>query len=132
MRVEALDHFNIAAHSELIAQVRDFYVQALQFTEGERPQFSKGGHWLYAGGKPLVHLSVEESPEVARIDAARSYCDHIALSCIGLAEFESHLRACNVPFTKNHIERLNQHQLFCRDPAGVGVELNFRNEAIDG
>jgi extradiol dioxygenase family protein len=126
MKIEALDHFQIAAPSDLIALVRDFYVEVLGFVDGARPQFSSGGYWLYAGNKPLVHLRIEETPEAERVDASHSYCDHIALSCIGLEEFENRLTANEIPFTKNHIKDFNQYQLFCRDPAGVGVELNFQ------
>lgn len=125
MKIEGIDHFQIAAPGELIELVRDFYVRVLQFTEGARPQFSSRGYWLYANGKPLVHLRVEEDPAAARADAAASYCDHIALACVNLAEFEAHLTACDVAFTKNHIADSNVHQLFLRDPVGVGIELSF-------
>ncbi len=126
MKIESLNHFQVAAPRELIELVRDFYVQTLGFTEGPRPGFSSDGYWLYAGEKPLVHLRVEESPQVGRVDASHSYCDHIALSCVGLDEFETRLASSNVAFTKNHVKDLNQYQLFFRDPAGVGVELNFQ------
>ena len=128
MRIEGIDHFQIAAPNELIEAVRDFYVQVLRLADGPRPQFSSGGYWLYAGGRALVHLRAEEGPAVVRADAASSYCDHIALSCEGLAQFEEHLTACDVAFTKNHIADLNLHQLFFRDPAGVGIELAFQME----
>ena len=126
MRINGIDHYNIAGPAELIERVRDFYVDVLTFVEGERPQFSSGGYWLYAGGSALVHLRVDDAPDTPRVDSTHSYCDHIALACAGLEAFEGRLDAAGVPFRKNYIADAGQYQLFVRDPAGVGVELNFR------
>jgi hypothetical protein len=35
-----------------------------------------------------------------------------------------------VPFEVDEVASLKQVQLFLRDPAGVGVELNFFDEAL--
>ena len=125
MRIEALDHFQIAAPSEQLSIVREFYIQVLGFREGARPSFTSRGHWLYSGGKPLVHLMVEETPAVDRVDAARSFCDHIAFSCDGLDEFVTRLTDSGISFSRDFVEDLGQDQIFLRDPLGVGVELNF-------
>ena len=45
------------------AWVRSLYVNILGLTVGQRPPFSFGGIWLYAGGKPILHISEDELPK---------------------------------------------------------------------
>ncbi|MBV9958517.1 MAG: VOC family protein [Acidobacteria bacterium] len=129
MSVVGLQHFNITAPAELLEQVRDFYVEVLGLTVGARPDFMRAGFWLYAGGEPLVHLTACEVAD-ERADSARGFFDHIAFSCRGLAAVIERLTRLNVPYEADEVTSLKQVQLFLRDPAGVGVELNFYDEAL--
>jgi catechol 2,3-dioxygenase-like lactoylglutathione lyase family enzyme len=129
MGVRGLNHFNITAPAELLERVRDFYVEVLGLSVGERPGFRRGGFWLYAGAEPLVHLTAcDEDDE--RAGGSRGPFDHVAFSCEGLREFVGRLERSGVAYELDEVASLGQVQLFLRDPAGVGVELNFTGEAL--
>jgi catechol 2,3-dioxygenase-like lactoylglutathione lyase family enzyme len=126
MSVIGLNHFNITAPSELIEDVRDFYVEVLGLTVGDRPNFARRGYWLYAGDKPIVHLIVrDERDDRAHGGTARPFVDHIAFSCNGLSEFIARLKALGIAYEVAEVSSRNQVQVFIRDPVGVGVEMNF-------
>ena len=54
MGVQALEHVTIRCAQR--QRTRDFYVEMMGLTEGERPDFPFRGHWLYLGGVPVIHL----------------------------------------------------------------------------
>lgn len=56
MTVKGLDHFNIRAHD--LDGMRDFFVDVIGLSEGDRPSFEFPGHWLYGaeGSGAVVHL----------------------------------------------------------------------------
>lgn len=129
MNVEGLNHFNITAPRELLERVRDFYVEALGLVVGDRPAFMREGFWLYAGREPVVHLTAcgDDDP---RAGSARGpgFFDHVAFKCTGLAGCIQSLRRSGIAYELAEVPSLRQVQLFLRDPAGVGVELNFVDE----
>ena len=129
MGVRGLDHFNITAPADLIERVRDFYVEVIGLSEGGRPDFMSRGFWLYAGSEPLVHLTTSDGGD-ARTPAARSTFDHVAFSCEGLREFVERLERAGVEYELDEVASLEQVQIFLRDPAGVGLELNFTGETL--
>ena len=129
MGVRGLNHFNVTAPAEVIKRVRDFYVEVLGLRVGERPGFRREGFWLYAGADPVVHLTIEDGGD-ARTPAARTTFDHVAFSCEGLREFVERLERAGVEYEADEVASLGQVQLFLRDPAGVGVELNFTGESF--
>jgi catechol 2,3-dioxygenase-like lactoylglutathione lyase family enzyme len=132
MKTVGLSHFNITAPRELLERVRDFYVEALGLAVGERPGFARGGFWLYAGADPLVHLTAcDEGDARAAGEPAQGFFDHVAFNCEGLSAAVERLNRLGVPFELDEVPSLGQVQLFVRDPAGVGVELNFVGESPD-
>ena len=48
MGVRALEHVTIRCGQ--LRRTRDFYVELMGLTEGERPAFPFRGYWLYLGG----------------------------------------------------------------------------------
>jgi catechol-2,3-dioxygenase len=132
MNTVGLSHFNITAPYELLEKVRDFYVEVVGLVVGERPSFRRRGFWLYAGGEPIVHLTAcDEDDERADAESRLNFFDHIAFSCRGLSRVIQRLKQLNIPYEMVEIASLGQIQLFLRDPARVGVELNFVNESLD-
>jgi catechol 2,3-dioxygenase-like lactoylglutathione lyase family enzyme len=121
-----LNHFNITAPAGLLEKVRDFYIEVLGLALGERPDFSRKGFWLYAGAEPIVHLTVCDETDT-RADGASGpgFLDHIAFSCKGLSGMIERLKHLNITYQVTDDSSLGQVQVFMRDPAGVGVELNF-------
>lgn len=131
MNTVSLNHFNITAPYELLEKVRDFYVAVLGLTVGERPGFRRRGFWLYAGQEPIVHLTAcDEADTRSNGEPVLSFFDHIAFSCKGLSGTIERLQQLNVSYRMSDVPSLGQVQLFIRDPAGVGVELNFLHESV--
>ena len=68
--IRLIDHVNIA--TEKLQETRDFFVEVLGLEEGWRPEaFGFQGHWLYAGGRPIVHLQQAKGPVVTSRESAR-------------------------------------------------------------
>jgi catechol 2,3-dioxygenase-like lactoylglutathione lyase family enzyme len=122
MALGGLDHVTIRIGSDRLGPVRDFYVDVLGLDEGERPPFTFPGHWLYLGGRPVVHLAGREGLEAS---ADTGCIDHVAFSATGLAETKQRLEARDVGYREQTVPMIGLHQLFVTDPAGIKVELNF-------
>lgn len=123
MATLGLNHCNLRAHPELLGQLRDFYCDVIGLKVGPRPPFDNVGYWLYAGNQPIIHLT-----ESAVIEPVASSFDHIAFSCTELGDFKQRLAQYGVDYTVSYVPQTTQVQLFLRDPAFNGVELNFANE----
>ncbi len=118
-----LDHYNLRAPRPVMAALRAFYCEVVGLTEGPRPPFESFGYWLYAGAQAVLHLSETRSGEAAPAPAGNF--DHAAFACRGRAEFEARLAQQGVPYRVARVPGSGEVQIFCRDPAGNGVELNF-------
>lgn len=120
MATLGLNHCNLRAHPVMLAQLRDFYCDVIGLCVGPRPPFDNRGYWLYAGSQPVIHLT-----ESVAIEPAPHSFDHIAFSCTELAVFKQRLADYGVAYTESLVPSTTQVQLFLRDPALNGVELNF-------
>jgi catechol-2,3-dioxygenase len=118
-----LNHYNIRAGQPLIGRVRDFYVDVVGLHEGWRPPFDFPGHWLYAGDAAVVHL-VETSAGQTTAPPPTTL-DHVAFTCTGIDDFEAKLNSLGIAYRKAGVPGARVQQLFVKDPAGNGVELNF-------
>ncbi len=124
MPVAALNHYNLRCSRELLDRLRTFYCDVIGLRQGERPPFPSFGYWLYAGDDAILHLS-EARPQEQRLAGTVNTFDHAAFSCSGRSEMEAHLARCGVAFETAEVPGTGQVQLFLKDPAGNGVELNF-------
>jgi catechol-2,3-dioxygenase len=124
MPVETFDHYNLRAAQPLLDELLEFYRDVIGLTLGERPPFRRFGYWLYAGGRPVLHLAEADFGETCAKDAAGTF-NHASFSCTDLSGFEAHLAARGVEWRTARVPLIGQIQLFVRDPAGNGVELNF-------
>ena len=120
MPIQRIDHINIAGSAELIERCRAFYVDVLQLVDGHRPAFRSRGYWLYAGEHPIVHLTVRDDERAT----APNHLDHCAFGCTDLDATIASLEQHGVAYTVDRVPS-GAAQLFLRDPAGVGIELNF-------
>ncbi len=122
-----LDHINIAAPMVKLTEVRDFYCDVLGLEEGPRPDFDFMGYWLYGDGRPIVHLM--ESDHHYPTDRPH-HIDHIAFQLEELPAYLHRLQAADVEYRLNYIADFNLSQVFCQDPCGNGIEVNFPGERV--
>jgi catechol-2,3-dioxygenase len=92
--------------------------------QGPRPQFASFGYWLYIGPNAVLHLSETDAGEHRPPNTANTF-DHVAFSCCGRAATVALLEQLRVPYRSSAVPDAAVQQLFLRDPAGNGVELNF-------
>jgi catechol 2,3-dioxygenase-like lactoylglutathione lyase family enzyme len=125
MAALGLDHYNIRAPSPLLEQLRDFYVATLGLRVGPRPRFRTHGYWLYADDQAVLHLSGTRADEVREVGVVPTF-DHVAFRCDDDAAMRAKLDAAGVFYAVEDSAERAQRQIFLRDPAGNGIELNFR------
>jgi len=122
-----IDHVNISAPPDVLREVRDFYCDVLGLSVGSRPRLSRPGYWLYSEGNAIIHLieSLDRLPS-----EKQGYFDHFALQATGLAGVIEKLEAAGIRYTVKQLPDAGVSQVFCHDPAGIRVELNFRGETL--
>ena len=125
MTVRGIGHVNYRAPAATIERLRRFYIDIIALREGPRPTFRSGslGHWLYAGGQAVMHLTIAPDTETAPRHA--SCFNHLAFDCDDLAAARARLDAAGIAYTTDVVDERRQVQLFLLDPAGVGVEMTF-------
>jgi catechol-2,3-dioxygenase len=124
MGVAGFDHYNLRAARSVLEELRAFYCDIVGLAVGERPPFRRFGYWLYAGGRPVLHLSEADDSEARSRTAVTTFA-HAAFNCTGRAEFERKLRERGIPYRTAAVTQIGIAQLFFHDPAGNGVELQF-------
>jgi catechol 2,3-dioxygenase-like lactoylglutathione lyase family enzyme len=121
MPVEGVDHYTVI--TEDLAATRHFYCDLLGLSEGWRPAFDFPGAWLYAGGHPIVHIVAGRPIPGGRTTGA---VDHVAFKASGdPAEMSRKLGAEGIKHNTRTVVGTGIRQVFCLDPNGVQVELNF-------
>jgi glyoxylase I family protein len=123
MPVEGFNHYNLRASREVIEELRDFYIEIVGLRLGDRPPLRSFGYWLYAKDQAVLHLSLAGEDEIRPTKVVSTF-DHVAFSCTDLPGYEALLQEREIPFTRRQAPG-GVRQIFFRDPAGNGVELNF-------
>ena len=118
MSIEGMNHFNVLTDD--VGATRRFYVDVIGLTEGERPPLGFPGLWLYAGGRPILHVSSARLPE-----QRAGVIDHMAFSATDLKATVARLKQKGVKFSLNQQVGTRIWQVFCHDPMGAKVELDF-------
>lgn len=118
MAIRGMNHFNVLTDD--VEKTRKFYVEVIGLTEGSRPPLGFDGAWLYAGGQAILHVSSAPLPR----DRA-GVIDHMAFSATDLAGTVARLKASGVEFTLRQQTGTRIWQIFCHDPMGAKVELDF-------
>ena len=134
MPAQSLNHYTIKARD--LEATKDFYVNVVGLTVGERPPLAFPGYWLYCGGVPTVHLLGYQENEGVIADgpsypAKTGRLDHIAFACVGLKDMRTTLEKHRLKFDERVLPRLNMTQLFYLDPDGIAVECNFGAEETE-
>jgi catechol 2,3-dioxygenase-like lactoylglutathione lyase family enzyme len=129
MSVGLLDHFNIRTRK--LADTVRFYEEVLEFDNGDRPNFSFPGAWMYSEGKPVVHIvDISETDEPQKPDSGVVH--HVAFASNGFAGMKQRLTSKGLPFDVRAVPGVAVWQIFVTDPNGVMLELNYEmaNEKV--
>ena len=140
MPLSHLEHYLI--QSADLEATKDWYVRVLGMDEGPHPDFGVPVHWLYLGGRDVLHLTeggrnVSETRkrylgQESEATHGSGVIDHVAFRATGLAEMIDHLRKLGVEFKERQVDAQGLYQLFLFDPNGVKVELNFAAGEANG
>lgn len=124
-RIAGVDHVNLCTSQERLELLSRFYVDAVGLTIGPRPGSPATGTWLYAGGRPVVHLSAKSSTDGSARprDGFANGFDHVAFRATGGAAYRARLGALGVTYSES--KRPTSYQILLTDPDGTRLELNF-------
>ena len=118
MAIQGMNHFNVLTDD--VDATRKFYIGIIGLTEGSRPPLGFPGAWLYAGGHAILHVSSGKLPP----DRA-GVIDHMAFSATDLKGTVARLKENGVKFTLRQQVGTRIWQIFCHDPMGAKIELDF-------
>ena len=122
MGVGVLDHFNIRTRK--LADTIRFYEEILGLENGDRPNFTFPGAWMYSEGKPVVHLvDISQTSEQQKPDSGVVH--HVAFASRGFAGMKGRLSSKGLPFDVREVPGVEVWQIFVTDPNGVMIELNY-------
>ena len=121
MAIKSMNHFTILTDD--VDATREFYCNLLDLAVGWRPNFTFPGLWLYAGATPILHVIGGK----ARADLKAGVIDHMAFSATDLPGTARRLIERGVKYDLRRLANSadGQWQLFCHDPNGARVELDF-------
>lgn len=117
-----LDHATIVT-ADLDA-ARRFFVDVVGLEEGARPPFGIRGYWLYAAGRPVIHLVDATVP--GKPGRAAPRIDHIAFRIETADEWQALLgrfQKAQVPYQLAEVPLAGEWQLFVALAPGVVVEF---------
>jgi catechol 2,3-dioxygenase-like lactoylglutathione lyase family enzyme len=119
MAVLSMEHFTVLT-DDLDATL-EFYAEVCGMRPGARPPLAIQGAWLYAGGRPILHIV----SGVTLPEQRRGVLDHMAFAADDLAGVCATLQRRGVHYDLARLPGYGSWQLFCIDPNGARVELDF-------
>ena len=118
--IVGMNHFTVIA--EDAQATLDFYVGLLGLTVGHRPDLGFPGAWLYAGGpQAVLHLYFDRPLPASRAGVI----DHMAFTASGLQAVKARFDERGLAYDLRQQVGAGTWQLFCHDPNGAKVELDF-------
>jgi len=118
--IVGMNHFTITAEDE--QKTLDFYVGLLGLRVGHRPDLGFPGAWLYADGPDAVlHMYFGRPMPALRTGVI----DHLAFSATDLRGTKARLDQGGIKYQLQQQAGAGTWQLFCHDPNGAKVELDF-------
>jgi catechol 2,3-dioxygenase-like lactoylglutathione lyase family enzyme len=122
MSVGVLDHFNIRTRK--LAETVKFYEDVLGLQNGDRPNFSFPGAWMYSDGRAVVHL-VDIAPTSEQQKPDSGVVHHVAFVSRDFNDMKQRLAARGMAFDTRQVPGGELWQIFVTDPNGVMIELNY-------
>lgn len=119
MAIRAMNHFTVL--SDDLTATQAFYCDLLGLRSGPRPSLGFPGLWLYAGEQAILHvIGGRPLPE-----QRSGVIDHMAFTATDLGATVEALQQRGIRFSLRRVPKEGSWQLFCRDPGGALVELDF-------
>lgn len=119
MSIQAMNHFTVLARD--LDATKAFYIGLLGLTDGPRPPFDFPGAWLYVGDRAVLHIIAGRPLP----DPPASVIDHMAFSASDLGGTAARLTEQKIDYVLRRQAGSGPWQLFCHDPNGAKVELDF-------
>ena len=119
MPISAMNHFTVITDD--LDATRKFYIDLLGLSEGFRPAFDFPGAWLYADGQAILHIVAGRKLPAN----PRGVIDHMAFSAHDLRGVAARLSEHKIAYDLTRLPSTGAWQLFCLDPSGARVELDF-------
>jgi catechol 2,3-dioxygenase-like lactoylglutathione lyase family enzyme len=114
-----MNHFTVL--SDDLEATRRFYTGVLGLTEGYRPPLTFPGAWLYSGQQAVLHvIAGRPLPE-----PPQGVLDHMAFTATDLRATVGKLESAGIKYELRKQAGGGTWQLFCFDPCGARVELDF-------
>jgi len=123
MTIGLVDHFNIVISPSQVEETLRFYREVLGLKDGFRPDFGRPGWWLYAGGHPVLHVSLQE---ITPTRGSTGSFGHIALNATDWPDMKARLERFGIPFEEQLVDDNTVLQIFFRDTNGLRIELDYR------
>jgi catechol 2,3-dioxygenase-like lactoylglutathione lyase family enzyme len=118
--IVGMNHFTVIAQDP--QQTLDFYTGVLGLTIGLRPDLGFPGAWLYAGGQHAVlHVYFDRPVPSQRAGVI----DHMAFTAENLKVVKARFDEYGIKYDLRQQAGAGTWQLFCHDPNGAKVELDF-------
>ena len=117
--IQGMNHFTVIA--ENLDRTLEFYVGLLGLEPGHRPDLGFPGAWLYADGRAILHVYGDRPVPAGRAGVI----DHMAFSATDLKGTAARLKSKGVEFALRQQVGTRIWQIFCHDPMGAKVELDF-------
>jgi catechol 2,3-dioxygenase-like lactoylglutathione lyase family enzyme len=119
MTIKGMNHFTVLSSD--LERSKFFYINILGLKEGYRPPFNFPGAWLYAEDQAILHIMTgKPMPE-----SAAGVIDHMAFTASNLQAVINILKQQDLQYDLHRLKDLKTWQLFCYDPDGAKVELDF-------
>jgi catechol 2,3-dioxygenase-like lactoylglutathione lyase family enzyme len=132
MRVNRLDHVNV--QTVKLEETARFYAEVLDLERGDPPPPLDPAlvQWMFdSEGRAIFHLSSPGSlnaVEDVNIGTDTGAVHHVALDCSGHDAMVERLERVGIEHRLNHVVAIDLRQIFVRDPNGILLELNYRQE----
>lgn len=117
--IHGMNHFTVI--TEDLDATLAFYTGLLGLEQGPRPDLGFPGAWLYAEGRAILHVYSDRPMPPGRAGVI----DHMAFSARGLAATKKRFDESGTPYDLRRQKGAGTWQLFCLDPSGAKVELDF-------
>ena len=119
MPISGMNHFTVLAKD--LDATKAFYMGVLGLSEGFRPDLGFPGAWLYCGKEAVLHIIAGRALPAD----PRGVLDHMAFSAHDLRSTTAKLKASGIVYDLRRQNESGTWQLFCFDPNGARVELDF-------